>query len=124
LQRFQNKFSDALAILQHVVVPEAQDAPTFLRQERIAAFVLARLCMLSAIRFNDKTCFRTGEIDDKRRDDELPSESQAELFAAKYLPKRPLGISHVATKFFRALANLLAATHVSFRISGHKSDPT
>jgi len=105
--------------LQYVVVPEPQNLPAFLTQERIAPVVIARLGMLSAIGFDNQAGFWTGKIDDVRCDDELTAETKPQLPIAQDLPKGTLRICRIATEFPRALADVLSAAQISFRISRH-----
>ena len=70
----QNSFDDAIGILGNFAVPEADDGPAFLLEEKGAGFVGRRVDMLAPIDFDDQPRLPAGEVGDVRVDRELAGE--------------------------------------------------
>jgi len=56
---------DTFGICQNFVVPEPEDAPTFILQECSPALISTAACMLRPVGFDNQTVLRASEIDDE-----------------------------------------------------------
>jgi len=65
---------DALQILKHIVVPEAYDAKSVLREPCVSFDISRRLGMLTAIDLNDQSRFETEEVCNVRPNRNLSTE--------------------------------------------------
>ena len=86
-----------MRILQDIVVPKAHDAKPSGFEPR-SAFAIGSDCepMLSAIHFDDQPPRGAKKVDDIGPKGHLLSETQTlELFAAKPLPQRALGVGSI-----------------------------
>ena len=115
-QNLHNPLQYPVAIFHYLIVPEPQDAPTFLLKEAIASVVITGLSMLPTVGFNHQPRFRTGKIDDIWRYDELPPEAAAQLAVPQHAPERPFGIGCIVTQLPGAPARLLPTAHIPFGV--------
>jgi hypothetical protein len=97
-KRFRDRPQHAGTVTQNVVVPKAQDTPPLSDQLCIAPFVMAGQSMLAAIGLDDQPCFDASEVDNVRRDRELPAKAPAELSLAELTPEHTLSIGQVSSK--------------------------
>ena len=81
-------FEHPIAILQDIMVPEAEDSPSVAAKHSIARVVLAVAAVLSAIGLDDEAPLNASKIDYVRRDRMLTPETPAERIAARSFPKR------------------------------------
>ena len=89
-----------MRILQDIVVPKAHDAKSS-GFEPCGAFAIGSDCepMLSAIHFDDQPPRGAKNVDDIGPKGHLLSETQTlELFAAKPLPQRALGVRSILSQ--------------------------
>lgn len=61
-------------VLDHIAVPEAEDAKAFAAKKDISLTVRDAVSVLSAVGLNDQCSLQTSEIDNVRRDDMLTTE--------------------------------------------------
>jgi hypothetical protein len=76
-QLSQDGLDDALGVRQHVVVPEAQNAPASRFKPNCAPAVGLAFVVLAAIGFYDQTMARTGKVGDVSTDRKLPAKAVA-----------------------------------------------
>ncbi len=81
-----DRLQDAVAVLDDVVVPKAEQAPAQPPQPSIAQVMFTGACMLPTIGFDNQPRLDAREIDDVRRDRELPAKAPAELVATPFSP--------------------------------------
>jgi hypothetical protein len=67
-KRFQDRLDDTTSVGKHVVVPEANHAPTLSFEKSRATLVRGVSGVLAAIDFDDEVMLRAGEIDDEAAD--------------------------------------------------------
>lgn len=80
-----------IEILDDIVVPKANNDPTFtLEKTRSGSVMLDRVGMLAAINLDDDLRLAMREIDDVRADDQLTREGRTE--ARNSAPQGPLGL--------------------------------
>src|SRR4051794_2585619 len=80
--------------MQHVGIPEPQNAISVRSQDRITASIVIRVSdMLAAIELDDHLSLDADEVADVRTDRSLTSELViTELATSKLAPEQPLGI--------------------------------
>ena len=88
---------NTIGILQHIVVPEAQDAVSFGFDYSRSGAVRFR-AMLPAIDFDDEPGAMANEVGDKMPDRRLPAKMMLVEAFAQYAPQRALGVGHVAAQ--------------------------
>lgn len=76
-QRFQNHFDNPFGIGEHVIVPEANDAPTLSFEKGCSALIRNVLGVLAAIDLNDEVMLGASEIGDESADRVLTAESES-----------------------------------------------
>jgi hypothetical protein len=113
LQSTQNFLQHRLRFLKHLIVPEPEHPKSFRFNSGIPLLIVASaLSMLPAIKLDHKPRFDTREIGDIAADGNLATETvAADLPPAEVIPKMPLGIRRLLSKFARpALCDSI--THV------------
>jgi hypothetical protein len=98
-------------ISQNVVIPEAQELPTFTGQKSIPPIVLAWDRMLAPIGFNNQPGLDAGEIDKVRRDRKLTAKPKAELASVQQIPEPPLGVGRKPTQRASTSGDSPVASH-------------
>lgn len=89
---------NAVQVGEKIAVPEAQDFVAGCLQVSSTDRVLAQ-GMLSAVVFDDETCFDAQKVDDVRANTGLPATLLAgEPTVAQREPKSPFGVRHVAAQ--------------------------
>ena len=84
---FQDFCHDAFGLLQHVVIPEAQDAVALVLQKQAALLVVGLLVgVLSAVQFDNQPDCRGGKIGDVTANDVLAAEFDAVQLSAAQAP--------------------------------------
>jgi hypothetical protein len=88
MQRFENGLDDAIALRQHISIPESQDAKSVRPQECVPGSVMGRLVqVLAAVELNYETSFKTYEVADIDAKGMLPPELEAiELATTQMAP--------------------------------------
>jgi len=107
VERVENAFDDTIRILQHVIVPEAQNQIAH-RLQIPGAIEIARFGMLAAIHFNDQASGLAAEIYNVAPKRHLPTKLQTvEATVAQAEPQLPLGIGLTApeTSRYRDIAS-------------------
>jgi len=113
-QRGGDRLQNTGAVLNDLVVPEAEDAPALSAQCLVSGIVIFSAPVLSAVGFDDEVSLNTGEIHDIRRDRVLTPEAPPELFIPKPIPKHPLRSCRVPAQTTGASNYRRAASHVSY----------
>jgi hypothetical protein len=100
MERLEDRLDDVIEPLNHVDVPEAQDAIAGRSQEIIASLVVAHvLSVLTSVEFNDESAIERGEVADVEANLMLAAEFEAgELSSPEAAPEKALGVCLVATK--------------------------
>jgi len=112
LDNVQNRGNDIISPIQHIIVPETQNAILMCAQPSVAALIVWRIGMLPAVKLDDDAQLQAREIGDKWSDRMLPSETEpCQLTHTQAPPKSRLGIGHVrsATASRISRARLLAS---------------
>ena len=96
----KNGFAHALDIIQHVVVPEADDViPAFFQRGRPLAVRLSSFAMLATIDLNDQFSFERNEVDDISGERNLSFEFDAiKPACAKSGPQKLFGLGRSLTQ--------------------------
>src|SRR5690348_6100411 len=88
------------SVLDHVIVPEAQNTIAFAPEVGVAPAVGLLIRVLTAVCFNNQRPLETGEIDNVRRDDVLALElERGHSTVAEHGPQPPLGWRGVGAHF-------------------------
>jgi hypothetical protein len=88
----QNMTADIVEMLQHFVVPEAEDAETFGAEEGVALSVVEAVAVLAAVDLNDQPGFEADKIEDVAAQRDLSAEFGAgELAVAERTPEHGFG---------------------------------
>jgi hypothetical protein len=96
---------NAVAISQHVGIPEAENTITLRCKPSITLDVGLGFRVLAAVDLDYKATLMTGKVDDERADECLTSEAQAiQSMRSQCRPKALLGVCHVMPQRFRATA--------------------
>jgi len=100
--RYPDGLKHAFRILEHIDIPEPQDAITSLHQPLRSAFIVRDLFLLgvlAAIQFDNEICRRTKEIGIVRPDRMLTSKSNAaKAFVADEIPQPAFGLGLVCAE--------------------------
>jgi hypothetical protein len=96
----KNGFEHALNIIQHVVVPEANDViPALFQHSRPLGIQLSSFAMLATIELDDQFSFERNEVDDISSERDLSFEFDAtKLARAKSGPQKLFGLSRSLTE--------------------------
>ena len=101
-QFFEDCSEDAIGILQHVVVPEADYAVAVGFDDRGAVVIGGTVGVLAAIELDRDPRRTVGEIDNEIADRQLARGFKAiQLTRPQVRPQSPLGIGHVASQLAR-----------------------
>ena len=93
----QDELRDAIWILDHLAVPNADDRPSLTLEElRSAMIILGRVGVLTAVEFDCQLRFAASQIDDVRADNQLTRETWT--ITRQAAPKRAFGISGIVAK--------------------------
>lgn len=97
---FVYALQDSEAVLEDVVVPEAQDAVTPGEEEGVSFFVVVLpFGVLAAVELDQDFSGQAGEIDDIGADGVLAAEAVAvKLVVAQVVPEKPFGVGSVAAE--------------------------
>jgi hypothetical protein len=96
-------FQHAIAIAQHIGIPESKNAIPLRLKPTIAFGVAKVLGVLPTIDFDDQTPLVANEVDDETSDRNLATEAQPGLpVRAQRGPETKLGIGHAASQRLRA----------------------
>ena len=98
---FQDFCHDAFGLLQHVVIPEAQDAVALVLQKQVALLVVGLLIgVLSAVQFYDESGFDRDKVHDVVSNGILAAEFDVVKSSRPQVsPQAPLGVCHVLAQF-------------------------
>ena len=102
VQFFSDRGENAVGVLQHVVVPEADYAVAVGFDDFGAPSIGEIVGVLAAVEFHSEPGRAASEIDDKIADWALPVELRpAQLTGAEVRPEAPFCVGHVASQFAR-----------------------
>jgi hypothetical protein len=91
-----NLVRDCHWIVQHIVVPEAQDGKPAFSQEFVPFRIDDRICMLPTVDFDHHLAFHADEIEDKVVTGVLPPEfATIQLAMTQEIPHPSLGIGRI-----------------------------
>src|SRR5690348_11993800 len=92
-KRYDNRIEHTLDVLDHLVIPESQNAkPIRLQAPRALLLIFIRIGVLAAIDLDHQPVPEADEVDDIALDRLLAAEFGAGLVPAQYLPNAFLGI--------------------------------
>jgi hypothetical protein len=90
----ENCFQNTLAILQHLVVPEAKDFPALVREISVADSVARTFCVLRTVGFDNQLSPNAKKVDNVGADRNLPAKLEsAEATIAQKTPPAELRVS-------------------------------
>lgn len=116
-QFFEDRCQDAVGVLQHVVVPEADHAVAVGFDHPGARFVSGAVAVLPAVELDSDARQTTGEVDHIVTNRQLPSELESvQLAGAQVRPQVPFGVGHV-------IAQLASDAGQSFLYQGRTPIP-
>jgi hypothetical protein len=106
MHRRQDRFHHAVDVLQHIIVPETQDAIALRLEIGGSSCILGdvlRLIVLRSIDLDDEAPFMTGEVSEEGTNCPLPAEVRVLDWQMTQMPPEfAFGVSHVATQSARA----------------------
>ena len=98
-QRPSDRLYNSLEVLNHIIIPKANDAITTARQLAATQCIgISPFAMLPAVKLNSQLACRTGEIDHALADRMLAAKFPLGTFLPQCGPKTPLDIGGVSTK--------------------------
>src|SRR4026208_40298 len=114
---------DAVNVLQHVVVPEAQRAIAMCDEPSVAHLVGRAVGMLAAIHLDNELCLQAGKVCDEWADRTLLAKVKAiQLLLSQVVPQLSLTVRQVATELARTRkGSRLSSTSLCFR--SHRQPP-
>ena len=90
----ENCLQDTLAILDHLMVPEAKHSPASTRRMSVTDIVVMALRVLRTVGLDDQLSSKAKKVDDTRPDRNLPAKLAAiQPTIAKEAPQPELGVS-------------------------------
>jgi hypothetical protein len=98
-QRLVNRLQHTLPIPHHLVIPNAQNPPTFRLEKTVPPPIARAIGVLSPIKLDDEAMLDRSKIGDKRTERHLSTKLDAtETSIAKQSPHDLLGLRRVAAK--------------------------
>ena len=102
VQFFEDRGEHAVGVLQHVVVPEADDAVAVGFDDLRSSIIGRAVSVLATIEFDGEARGAAGEVDHEGADRQLPRElDTAQLAGAQVRPKASFRVGHIVSQFAR-----------------------
>jgi hypothetical protein len=98
----RNAFQHACQIPDDIGIPKAEHGYSVFFEPASSGLIVGKLCMLSTVKFNNKTNGRRIKIEDIISDRMLPAEIDTELPIAQLVPNANFDFGEIAPEFARS----------------------